>query len=172
MKSRPAQYAGLVLLLAASLAVIFLPIGPPPEPQGYQVALTAPKPFQELVGAKKVVGDEADKALAAEFKTNETLPQGLVVGTDGKEATISDRAATRAEAQSRAERIVKALGTPFKGVKLGSEWTKQVESIPVPPLFALGNTAMFPPHEKDGKLVPAVKLGLDLQGGVLSLIHI
>jgi SecD/SecF fusion protein len=172
MKSRPVQYLGLVLLVLASLAVIFLPTGTKPQPESYTISLAAPKPLQELVGSTKKVPDEADAALAAEFKSSETLPGALTVGADQKTATIEDKAATLAEAQGRADRIVKALGTRFKGIKLADAFQTTLATMPTEPLFAIGDLAVFPVKKVNGSAVPAVKLGLDLQGGVNLVLQV
>lgn len=173
MKSRPVQYLGLVLLVLASLAVIFLPTGPKPQPESYTLSLVATKPLQELVGSTKKVADEADAALAAEFKSNETLPGALVVGADQKTATVEDKAATQAEARERADRILKALNGRFKGgLKFADAFNAQLASMPVKPLFTLGELAVFPVKEINGSPSPAVKLGLDLQGGVNLVLQV
>jgi len=173
MKSRPVQYAGLALLLLASLAIIFFPIGPKPEPQDYVITLTAPKPFKVLAGAKNAPADLADTAFNSEFSKNtEVLPGALTVGSDGETATVPDRATTRQEADDRANRILKALSTPFKGIELSPDFETELEKLPVAPLFNLGSEAVFPVKDKDGYPIPAVKLGLDLQGGVNLVLQV
>ena len=169
MKSRPIQYLGLALLILASLAVIFLPLGSAPQTQSFSIPLVAPKPFAELAPKGKTPTDAADAAFVAEFK-NSTLPGALTVGADPKTATVEAQAATRAEAQERADRIVKALNTKFPGVKLASN--SAFASLPSQPLFALGKTAIYPPRERNGSIEPAVKLGLDLQGGVNLVLQV
>jgi protein-export membrane protein SecD len=171
MKSRPIQYLGLAVLLLASLAVIFLPIGARPDAQNFTVPLTAPKPFQQLIASTQKVPDVADAAFVAAFK-NSTLPGALTVGPDGKTATVQDKASTQAEATARANEIVKALDAKFKGVKLASSFSEDLQKLPSQPLFAFGKTAVYPPKEENGSPVPAVKLGLDLQGGVNLVLQV
>ena len=170
MKRSPLQYLGLALLVLASLAVIFLPISSRPEPQSFAVRVQAPKPFAELVAKGKNATEIADDAFAKGFTENETLPGAFNIGADGKTATIDDKAATQAEAQERAARIVKALNGPFKGVKLASDFSTQ--NLPQKPLFTMGNSAVYPPRERNGSPIPAVKLGLDLQGGVNLVLQV
>ncbi len=197
LKSRPVQYLGLALLVLASLVVIFFPIGPRPEEQPYTLELVAPKSFDELArAAKKPPVDKdkpaalndntpvalADAALNAEFKT-EKLPGALELGADGtpegqatpvaagaRTATITDRATTAAEANVRTQRILKALSGPFPGIKLAPD-AKRVE-LPAKPILAIGDTAIFSPKTENGSIVPAVKLGLDLQGGVNLVLQV
>ena len=169
MKSRPIQYLGLFLLLLASLVVIFLPIGSAPEPQNFSVPVVAPQPFAALAPKGTTPTDAADAAFVAEFK-NSTLPGALTVGADPKTATVDAQATTQAEARQRADRIVKALASKFPGVQLAPEFS--LADLPSQPLFALGNTAIFPPRERNGSVEPAVKLGLDLQGGVNLVLQV
>ena len=169
MKSRPLQYLGLVLLLIASLVVIFLPLGSAPEQQSFAVALTAPKSFADLAPKGKTPTDVADAAFVKEFK-NSTLPGALTVGADPKTATVEAQATTQADARDRANRIVKALQTDFPGVKLADN--SAFSDLPSQPLFALGKTAIYPPRERNGSVEPAVKLGLDLQGGVNLVLQV
>src|ERR1051325_148110 len=78
LSRRPVQYLGLLLLVLASLFVIFFPVGSAPQEQTYTVARKAPKPFAELVGKpkdpkkepKKDPVQEADKAFNTQFETN------------------------------------------------------------------------------------------------------
>ena len=169
MKSRPIQYLGLFLLLLASLVVIFLPIGSAPEPQNFSVPVVAPQPFAALAPKGTSPTDAADAAFVAEFK-NSTLPGALTVGADPKTATVDAQATTQAEAKQRADRIVKALASKFPGVQLAPGFS--LADLPSQPLFALGNTAIFPPRERAGSVEPAVKLGLDLQGGVNLVLQV
>ena len=169
MKSRPIQYLGLVLLILASLVVIFLPIGTAPETQNFAISLAAPKPFAELAGKGKTPTDLADAAFVKEF-VNSTLPGALTVGADPKTATVEAQATTQADARARANRIVKALQTDFPGVKLAND--SAFNDLPSQPLFALGKTAVYPPRERNGNVEPAVKLGLDLQGGVNLVLQV
>ena len=169
MKSRPLQYIGLALLLLASLVVIFLPIGTAPEPQGFVVSVVAPQPLTELAPKDTTPTDAADAAFVAEFK-NSTLPGALTVGADAKTATVEAQAATQAEARERANRIVKALQTKFKGVQLAPNFN--IADLPSQPLLALGRYAVYPPRERNGGYEPAVKLGLDLQGGVNLVLQV
>ena len=171
MKSRPVQYLGLLLLILASIAVIYLPFGSAPDAQPFSVSVSAPQPFSQLVAKGKNVSDEADAAFDKEFPSsqNETLPEAFSLSRDGKTATVQARAATREEAKTRANRIVKALATKFKGVKLAE---LKADDLPTAPLFSLGNLAVYPPQKRDGQPVPAVKLGLDLQGGVNLVLQV
>ncbi len=172
MKSRPVQYLGLAALLLFSLAVIFLPIGARPDAQPFMVPLVAPKPFQQLIASTQKVPDVADAAFVAAFK-DQTLPGALTVGADPKTATVEAKATTQAEATERAGQIVAALDKKFKGVKLAPDFAQSIEKLPVKPLFPLGkNTAVFPPKTQNGSAVPAVKLGLDLQGGVNLVLQV
>ncbi|MBV9867443.1 MAG: protein translocase subunit SecD [Abitibacteriaceae bacterium] len=177
LRSRPVQYLGLALLVLVSLAIIFYPFGPRPQEQEYALTLTAPKPFQQLVGSTKKVGDEANKALLKEFSTGERLPGDLTVveGTGanaGTKATITDRAATRAQATTRANRIVAALGKTFKGVTLDPASQAKIDELPPAPLATVGQYAVFPIRQRDGNTFPAIKLGLDLQGGVNLVLQV
>ena len=169
MKSRPLQYFGLALLLLASLVVIFLPIGSAPQQQSFTVPVVAPAPFTELAPKGTSPTDAADAAFVSEFK-NSTLPGALTLGTDAKTATVEAKATTQAEANERAGRIVKALDTKFKGVQLAPGFS--VADLPSKPLFELGQYAVFPPRERNGSVEPAVKLGLDLQGGVNLVLQV
>ena len=169
MKSRPLQYVGLALLIFASLAIIFFPIGSAPEPQNFTVPVVAPQPFDKLAPKDTTPTDAADAAFVAEFK-NSTLPGALTVGTDPKTATVDAQAATQAEARERANRIVKALSGKFKGVTLAPDFS--LDGLPTKPLFALGSYAVYPSRERNGSIEPAVKLGLDLQGGVNLVLQV
>ena len=169
MKSRPLQYLGLALLVLASLVVIFLPIGSAPEPQAFTVPLVAPKPFTELVPAGKTPTEIADDAILAEYK-KDTLPGALTVGGNPKTATIEAKAATQDQARAQANRIVKALSTKFKGIALAP--TFSVAELPAKPLLPLGKYAVYPAREVKGGFQPAVKLGLDLQGGVNLVMQV
>ena len=169
MKSRPLQYLGLALLVLASLVIIFLPIGSAPEPQSFAVPIVAPKPFIELAPKGTRPTDAADAAFVKEFKDS-TLPGALTVGDDPKTASVDAKAATQAEAQELSDRIVRALQTPFPGVKLADN--AAFKDLPSKPLFALGKTAIYPPRERNGSVEPAVKLGLDLQGGVNLVLQV
>ncbi|HEX8236605.1 MAG TPA: protein translocase subunit SecD [Abditibacteriaceae bacterium] len=172
-RSRAVQYLGLVLLVLASLAVIFYPIGPRPEAQEYTLRFTAPRPFEEMAradkkNAGKSVSDIADAAFATGFPTDVRVPpQPLTVLPDGRTATLVDRAANRQEAQSRVQLISNTLGKLFPGTKTTAETQQAIADLPVKPLFALGNSAVYPP-----KRDTAIKLGLDLQGGVNLVLQV
>jgi protein-export membrane protein SecD len=172
MKSRPLQYLGLAALLLVSLAVIFLPIGSRPDAQTFTVPLVAPSPFQQLAGTTKTAAEVAEDALVKGFPASTTLPGALTVGADGKTASVSDKAPTQAEARQRADQIVKALSAKFKGVKLAPSFEQELQKLPSQPLFALGQTAIYPPKTQNGSAIPAVKLGLDLQGGVNLVLQV
>ena len=169
MKSRPIQYLGLALLVIASLVVIFLPIGAAPQPQTFTVPIVAPQPFDKLAPTGTTPVDAADEAINKAFPTA-PIPGVLTIGADAKTATIEAEATTRDEAQGRAARIVEALQTKFKGVQLAPGFS--LADLPAKPLFALGSYAVFPPRERAGNLEPAVKLGLDLQGGVNLVLQV
>ncbi|MBW3635908.1 MAG: protein translocase subunit SecD [Armatimonadetes bacterium] len=172
MKSRPIQYLGLAALLLLSLAVIFLPMGTRPEPQPFLVPLVAPQPFQELAGPAQRASDVADAAFVAAFK-DQTLPGALNIGPDGKTATVQAQAATQADARERANQIVAALSSKFKGVKLAPDFEQNIEKLPVEPLFPINKTtAVYPVEMQNGVPRPAVKLGLDLQGGVNLVLQV
>jgi preprotein translocase subunit SecD len=173
MKRRPVQYLALLMLLLASLVVIFFPIVPRPEPTNVQVPLVSSKPFVQLVAKGKNPVDEADAAFVAAFK-GRTIPGALVIGADGKSATVADSlpVTTRAEAQNRAEAIVSALSTRLKGVSLAPSWSQTVANLPGEPLLPLGAYVVDKPRQREGQIVPAVKLGLDLQGGVNLVLQI
>ncbi len=171
-RSRPIQYLGLFLLLVISLLVIFFPVGSKPKEQTYTVYLTSPKPFADLVDKKTTPVEAADKALGEQFKT-ERLPGALTIAPDDtKSATVQDFATTREEARDRSQRIVQALSKPLKGVTMGQQTEKEFEGFPVKPLFTFGTYAVFPVHQGEKGPVPAIKLGLDLQGGVNLVLQI
>jgi hypothetical protein len=167
-RSRAVQYVGLALLMLACLAIIFYPVGARPEPQRYTVTLRAPKPFQQLAGVGKQVSEVADQALLQEFKTGERLPPGsLTVLADGRAATIEDEATTQPEARARMQRIVKAFRKPFPGVEIAPQTQENIADFPPPPLAALGRYAVYP-FQPD----TAIKLGLDLRGGVNLVLQV
>ncbi len=177
LSRRPVQYLGLFLLLLASLAVIYFPIGSKPEAQAFTVHLTAPKAWSELVGKNKKVDEEADRVLNAEFKSPERLPGTLNVATSAPQAktftaTVTDTADNREAAQARAQRIANALAKAFPGVKLAAETQTELERLSPKPMFALGQYAVYPAQRKNGAPIPAVKLGLDLQGGVNLVLQV
>jgi protein-export membrane protein SecD len=190
-KSRAVQYLALALLVAVAGAIIFLPVGAAPRPQEYTLTLESAKPFAALAG-KKTPAMAADEALDVAFKSPERVPQELEVlpdatpapGTSGAskgktagapkvfQARIRDTASTQAEAQERADRIAAALAKPFKGVRLAGIDSQSLSSLPARPLFSLGSLAVYPPRERNGQIRPAVKLGLDLQGGVNLVLQV
>ena len=179
MLSRPIQYLGLALLVAASLAVIYFPISARPEEQRYQVHLTAPKAWSDLAGKGKTAEVVADNALAAAFPAPQKVPGALTVeSSPGKtpaapfKATIDDFATSREEARDRANRIVQALAKPFPGVKMAAETETEIAGLPQRPLFTMGQYAVSPPRRQNGSPIPAVKLGLDLQGGVNLVLQV
>ena len=169
MKSRPLQYLGLVTLLLASLVVIFFPIGPAPQPQAVTVPIVAPQPFTALApkGISPVAA--ADEAIVKAFP-NPPTPGALTIGADPKTATVEVQATTQAQARASAARLVEALNTKFKGVKLAPEFS--LGDLPSQPLVKLGKYAVFPSRERNGNVEPAVKLGLDLQGGVNLVLQV
>lgn len=169
---RPVQYLGLLLLVLVSLGIIFFPVGPTPKEQIYTVYLTAPKPFADLVDKKKKPDEEADKAFNTQFVSPERVPGALTTVPGSKEASVQDNATTRDEAEARARRIVTALGNVFKGVALGAQTEKDIAKLPGRPLFTLGDVAVFPVKQGGRGPIPAVKLGLDLQGGVNLVLQI
>ena len=169
MKSRPIQYLGLALLILASLVVIFLPIGARPQPQSFVVPVVAPQPFAQLAPKGTTPVAAADEAIVKAFPSPPT-PGALTIGADGKTATVETEATSQSEARARAALIVTALNTKFKGVQLAPE--ANFSELPVKPLFALGQYAVFPSRERNGSVEPAVKLGLDLQGGVNLVLQV
>lgn len=173
-RSRAVQYLGLLLLVLASLFVIFFPVGSTPKSKTYEISLIAPKPFAELVDKKSNPTDEADKAFSKQFKsTSGRVPGALtVVADDPKKARIQDFASTREEATERSKSIVQALTPVLKGVSLAPETKEQISRLPVRPLFTVGDLAVFPINQGKNGPSPAVKLGLDLQGGVNLVLQI
>ena len=169
MKSRPLQYLGLALLLLASLVVIFFPIGAAPQLQPITVPLVAPQPFSALAPKGTAPVAAADDAIAKAFP-NPPIPGALEIGADPKTATVQVQASTQAEARERAARLVGALGTKFKGVQLAPGFS--IADLPAKPLLTLGKRAVYPSRERNGSVEPAVKLGLDLQGGVNLVLQV
>lgn len=178
-KRRPLQYLGLLLLVAFALAVIFFPVSPTPQEQPFTVALQAPKPWLQMVAPTEQVAKAADDALAKAFAEGEKLPGELVINTPGGVAgarstlaSIEDRATTQEDARARADKILKALQVKFKGIKLAPETNAAIAELPQTPLLNLGQYAVYAPQTKNGSPVPAVKLGLDLQGGVNLVLQV
>lgn len=178
-KNRPLQYLGLILLIVASLAIIFFPFGPAPQEQSYKIMLEAPKPWLQLADPKTPLPKQADDLLAKAFTGGEKLPGELTVATPGgllvsqsTLASIDDRASTQEEARARAEKVLKALEPKFKGIKLAQSTNESIARLPQKPLLALGTYAFYPPVQRNGATVPAVKLGLDLQGGVNLVLQV
>ena len=178
-KSRPLQYLGLLLLVAFACAVIFFPTGPAPKEQPFTVALQAPKPWLAMVDPKKKLSDEVDAALAKAFSEGERIPGELVINTpngiDASKSTIAsieDRATTQQDARARADKIMAALQAKFKGIKLAPETDAAIAELPRRPIMNLGQYAVFAPQTQNGSPVPAVKLGLDLQGGVNLVLQV
>ena len=178
-KSRPVQYLGLLLLVVASLAVIFFPIGSRPEETDYTVYFTSSKPWQEFAKDGKTAADLADEALLKAF-ANEPMPAGRLViesgdSTDESKSTlasISDKATTQALARDRANRMLTALKSTFSDIELADKTEPSIAALSETPLFTLGQSAVFPIKQVNGKPVPAVKLGLDLQGGVNLVLQV
>ncbi len=177
-KSRPLQYLGLFLLVAAALAVIFFPVGTTPQEQPFTISIQSPKPWLQMADPKEPLPKQADDIFAKAF-SDEKLPGELAISTSGGTlasgstlATVEDRAATQAEARRRAGKVLKALQAKFKDIKLSPETEEQIRQLPADPLFAVGPYAVFPPLQRDGATVPAVKLGLDLQGGVNLVLQV
>ena len=169
MKSRPIQYLGLATLLLASLVVIFFPIGSAPQLQSFTVPIVAPQAFSALAPKGTSPVTVADEAIAKAFP-NPPIPGALVIGADPKTATVEVQATTQSEARERANRVASALNTKFKGVKLASDFS--VADLPAQPLLPLGKYALYPSRERNGQAEPAVKLGLDLQGGVNLVLQV
>ena len=176
-RSRAVQYLGLALLVVLALGVIYFPFGPAPREQQYTLTLSAPKSFKALAG-KKAPNVAADEALVSAFKSPERVPSDLEVLPEPKpqggafQARIRDFASTRAEAQARSERIARALAKPFPGIKLASVDSQSLSALPEKPVLTLGSTAIYPPRQRNGSAIPAVKLGLDLQGGVNLVLQV
>ncbi len=178
-KNRPLQYLGLFLLVAVALAVIYFPFGPAPQEQPFKIMLQSPKPWLELADPKTPLPKQADDLLAKAFTSGEKLPGELTIATPGgllvsqsTLASIDDRATTREEAQARADKVLKALAPKFKGIKLADETNESIARLPQKPLVPLGAYAFYPPVQRHGAVVPAVKLGLDLQGGVNLVLQV
>jgi protein-export membrane protein SecD len=173
-KSRSLKYLGLFALVLAALAIIFFPTGPRPQAKPFTVTLAAPRPWLQLIDPKKKLAGEADAALNKEFsQRGDKLPGELTIATpngilasQSTQATVDATASTREDARATADRVVKALNAKFKGIKLAPETEAAIKVLPRQPLFAAGEMAVFPPQERNGRPIPAVKLGLDLQGGV------
>jgi len=186
-KSRAVQYLGLALLVALAFGVIYFPLGAAPHEQQYSLTLSAPRSFTALAG-KKTPAVAADDALNVAFKSPEKVPAELELlpeptpakRSNGKpaapagvfQARIRDYASTRAEAEARARRIAQALAGPFPGLKLASVDSEALSSLPDKPVLTLGDIAVYPPRQHNGAAVPAVKLGLDLQGGVNLVLQV
>jgi protein-export membrane protein SecD len=176
-RSRPIQYLGLLLLVAACLGVIFFPIGATPQPQDYTIRLTAPRPFEALAKnaaqkdkkwAGKTATQIAVSVIDAAFKAPErTTKSQLDVAPGGTSATIVDTATTIAEAESRSKRVEMTLAKIFPGVKLDPQTMVNYADFPVTPVLVAGNTAVFPYQPQT-----ATKLGLDLRGGVSLVLQV
>jgi hypothetical protein len=172
-RSRPVQYFGLLLLVLACLAIIFYPIGPRPTAQDYTLRFTAPRPFEAMAAADKKnagksVSDVADAALVTAFPAGTKLPpQSLSVLPDGRTATLVDRATDKLEAQRRTGLIRTALTKAFPGIQLAAQGNESLADLPTKPLFAFGQYAVYPAQSDT-----AIKLGLDLQGGVNLVLQV
>ena len=172
-RSRPVQYLGLLLLVLACLVVIFYPIGARPVSQPYTLRFTAAKPFEQLArDNKKAAGKTSvvlvDEALTRAFPSGSgILPTtGLVFSPNSRSATITDRAATREEAQSRIERITKAVTSALPGARFDAKATP-LDALALAPISYLGKYAIYPYQRET-----AVKLGLDLRGGVNLVLQV
>ncbi len=173
LRSRPVQYLGLLLLVLACLGFIFYPIGAPPQPQNYTLTFTSTTPFDQVVPKpakgqpSKTATELVDAALATEFPSGkDALPStGLTYDPNAKTATITDKATTRQEAQSRAGRIEQVV------VKtLGRSVLPQLPdfvNFPIAPIFQTTNYAIYPFQRGT-----AIKLGLDLRGGVSLVLQV
>jgi SecD/SecF fusion protein len=176
-KSRPIQYLGLLLLVAAALAVVFYPTGPKPQPQTFETRLLAPKPWQELAPKGKSITEVADDLLNAEFK--DRIPSGRLTviadesgqTTGSRLAVIQDTASTQPEAESRRQRIVAAVSKKFPGVTIAPA-SDPLTGFPPQPVLTLADLAVFPLRREQGRIIPAVKLGLDLRGGVSLVLQV
>ena len=173
-RSRPVQYLGLLLLVLACLGVIFFPIGAPPQPQNYTLSFQSAKPFNQLAPAAvkgqpaKSTADLVDAALVTAFPSGQgTLPSSpLTFAPGSKTATITDKADTREEAQSRATRIANAVSKALPGATLVNN-PAIFTNFPSNPVLNLGQHAIYP-FQRD----TAVKLGLDLRGGVNLVLQV
>ncbi len=173
-RSRPVQYLGLLLLVVACLGVIFFPIGAPPQPQPYTLSFQSAKPFNQLAPAAvkgqpaKSAADLVDAALVTAFPSGQgTLPSSpLTFAPGSKTATITDKADTREEAQSRATRIANAVSKALPGATLVNN-PAVFTNFPSNPVLNLGQHAIYP-FQRD----TAVKLGLDLRGGVNLVLQV
>jgi len=171
----------LALLIAACLAIIFYPIGPAPAPQDVTLRFTSPQPLETLAKAAakadKQFKDKKDVTPsqiveAALLKTfpagREKLPPGdFVVEDGGKSATLVDTIDTRGVAVDRAQRIQTALQKSFPGIKIEPKSLENLNNLPVQPLMVFGKTAIYPLRRDT-----AVKLGLDLRGGVNLVLQV
>lgn len=174
LRSRPVQYLGLALLVLACLGVIFFPVGAPPQPQNYTLTFQAAKPFNQLAPAptkgqaSKSASDLVDAALVTAFPSGQgALPSSpLTFAPGSKSATITDKAATREEARARAARIAGAVSKALPGATLVAN-EGAFSNLPVAPVFQTANYAVFP-YQRD----TAVKLGLDLRGGVNLVLQV
>ena len=173
LRSRPVQYLGLLLLVLACLGVIFYPIGTPPQPQDFTLTFTSSTPCDHLAPTPakgkpaKSAADLVDAAFVSVFPTNtDHLPlTGLTYDAKSKTATITDKATTRQEAQSRADRITQTVVKTLGRSVLSQ--SPDLNNFPVAPIFQTANYAIYPYQRGT-----AVKLGLDLRGGVSLVLQV
>jgi len=179
-KSRPVQYLGLIVLVLVALAFIFFPLGSAPQEQDYTVYFNAPKPWAQLAKDGQTAPDLADAALLKAFGTSVPLPRGrLTIETAGGVgessstlASIADRASTQEEAKKRVDLMLGALKSTFGKVEIADKTEQSLAVLPPKPVLPLGKYAIYPVKEINGSPVPAVKLGLDLQGGVNLVLQV
>lgn len=168
------------MLVLVALAVIFFPLGARPQEADYTVYFTSAKPWQQFAKDGKSVADIADENFNKAFPSGEPLPAGRLTietggGVDENKSTlasITDKATTQEQARARVKRMLDALKSTFGDVQLADKSETSIAALSPKPLFALGQYAVFPVKEINGRPAPAVKLGLDLQGGVNLVLQV
>ena len=179
-RSRLAQYLGLLLLVMACLGVIFFPIGARPELQTYTLRFSAPKAFDQLARDNKAAkGKDAvalvDDALNVAFPSGvDRVPTtGIVFAPGAKNAIVTDRATDREQAQNRAGRIAAAVSKALPGATFDAK-SLQLADLPLKPIAEFGQYAISPSRlqNPDEGNKTAVKLGLDLRGGVSLVLQV
>ncbi len=173
LRRRPVQYLGLALLVLACLGVIFYPIGAPPQSQNYTLTFASAKPFDQLAPkpakgqTAKTAANLVDDAFIKEFPSGrDHVPlSSLTYDANSKTATVSDKATTRQEGQNRAARIAAVVSKTLPGVTTAQK--VDFNAFQPAPIFQTANYAIFP-YERN----TAVKLGLDLRGGVNLVLQV
>jgi hypothetical protein len=155
-RSRAVQYLGLVLLVLASLAIIFYPIGSRPEAQEYTLRFTAPKPFEELAradkkNAGKSVSEIADAAFATSFPADVRVPPQpltccpMAAPPHWSTAPAISRKRSRVSNSSAAR-----LPSCFPAPRSRRKRRQPSPTCPSNRCFALGNTAVYPAQARHG----------------------